>query len=268
MEKQHIQAAASTAVKACDQAAQVIDQFLSSGDWKVHNKADNTPVTEVDVAAEVAIKKVLEAADFSAGFYGEETGRSDVQQSSDSDAAQLLWLVDPIDGTKSFVRQSPFYSTQIALMQADELLVGVSNAPAFGERMVASRGNGVQINGHEVRCNETVALDQAYLSTGNLATLAADSRRWSSLATLVTQVKRTRGYGDFCHYHQLCCGQCDIIIESDVNILDIAALYVGVVEAGGVMTDLQGQAIGLQTTSVLAASSHALHQATLQLLSA
>jgi histidinol-phosphatase len=268
MEKQRIQAATIAAVEATDQAAKVIGQFLSSGDWQVHNKADNTPVTEVDIAAEVAIKKVLDAAPIGADFYGEETGRTERQQADDSDAAQLLWLVDPIDGTKSFVRQSPFYSTQIALMENDELIVGVSNAPAFGERLVASRGNGVQLNGVNVQSNDNVALKDAYLSTGNLATIASDSRHWSSLAKLVTQVKRTRGYGDFCHYHQLCCGQCDLIVESDVNILDIAALYVGVVEAGGVMTDLQGQPIGLQTTSVLAASTQSLHRSALQLLSA
>jgi len=82
---------------------------------------------------------------------------------------------------------------------------------------------------------------------------------WQALGNLMTKVRRVRGYGDFCHYHQLCCGQADLVIESDVNILDIAALTVGVREAGGVITDLNGAAIGVDTTSVLAAGTAELH---------
>ena len=83
---------------------------------------------------------------------------------------------------------------------------------------------------------------------------------------MVSRVKRVRGYGDFCHYHQLCAGQADLIIESDVNILDIAALTVGVREAGGIITDLQGHAIDETTTSVLAAATTELHKAALDIL--
>jgi len=263
MTNQLLQSATEHAENACIEAAKVVDRFLRSGDWSVTNKPDNTPVTEVDVAAEEAIKKVLLATDIDADFYGEETGRT-----GSTSQSSLMWLVDPIDGTKSFVRQSPFYSTQIALMHGEELVVGVSNAPAYGERMVATRGAGVQLNGKAVRCNAQVQLSDAYLSTGNLSTLAADAKSWQSLASLVSQVKRTRGYGDFCHYHQLCCGQADIVVESDVNILDIAALCVAVREAGGVITDLHGSAITLETTSVLAAANAALHASVLAILNA
>ncbi len=265
MNKQLLDRATEAANQACDAASLEIERFLNSGDWSVSNKPDNTPVTEVDVAAEHAIKKVLLATELGADFYGEETGRHSKAQSEQND---LLWLVDPIDGTKSFVRQSPFYSTQVALLQGDELVVGVSNAPAYGERLVATKGQGVHLNGKAVECNADVQLNDAYLSTGNITTLAADTQGWLALGKLVGQVKRSRGYGDFCHYHQLCCGHTDIIIESDVNILDIAALYVGVTQAGGVMTDLEGNTINQQTTSVLAAANKPLHDAVLALFSA
>jgi len=267
MTNQLLQSATEHAITACDEAASVVERFLRSGDWSVSNKPDNTPVTEVDVAAEEAIKKVLMAAKIDAEFYGEETGRTAANTAKPSKDS-LLWLVDPIDGTKSFVRQSPFYSSQIALMQGDELVVGVSNAPAYGERLVATKGAGVELNGKAVRCNAEVNLKEAYLSTGNLTTLASNPTQWQALATLVSQVKRTRGYGDFCHYHQLCCGQADIVVESDVNILDIAALTVAVREAGGVITDLSGNAITQDTTSVLAAANAPLHSAVLAILSA
>ncbi len=268
MENQFLQSATLAAVQATDRAADVIEQFLSKDDWSVSTKPDNTPVTEVDVAAEMAIKTELESAMIPADFYGEETGRARSQAARESSEPALLWLVDPIDGTKSFVRRSPFYSTQIALMQEHELVVGVSNAPAYGERLVATRGQGAELNGKAVRCNQSVTLEDAYLSSGNLVTMAGDIAAWGNYGNLVSRVARTRGYGDFCHYHQLCCGQADIVVESDVNILDIAALFVAVTEAGGVMTDLQGGPIDLESRSVLAAANSSLHKAVLDLLNA
>jgi histidinol-phosphatase len=94
-------------------------------------------------------------------------------------------------------------------------------------------------------------LDAAIVSSGNLKTLASGPR-WARYGELVTQVNRIRGYGDFVHYHLLARGALDAVIESDVNILDIAALTVLVEEAGGTFTDLEGAPVGLSTTSVLA----------------
>ena len=109
-------------------------------------------------------------------------------------------------------------------------------------------------------------MSDASLSTGNIRSLAA-SGSWSSLGNILALANRTRGYGDYYHYHRLAAGQIDAVIESDINILDIAALYVIVTESGGVFTDLQGQAVGLDTTSVLAATP-ALHSLLLEKLNA
>jgi histidinol-phosphatase len=102
------------------------------------------------------------------------------------------------------------------------------------------------------------SLGEAILSTGNLRTLAAAPAGWSRFGTLVGQVNRLRGYGDFLHYHLLARGSLEAVIESDVNILDVAALSVIVREAGGVFTDLEGREIDLGTTTVLAGNA-ALH---------
>lgn len=247
--------ALAVAIKAADAGEQTIKAYDTSGSWSVSYKADDSPVTEVDIATEKAISFVLSEHSPQAAFYGEETGRTDAAENSE----KLLWLVDPIDGTKSFIRNMPFYSTQIALSENNELCVGVSNAPAYGERLTARAGGGAWLNGEQVKCRNTQALSEAFLSTGNLDRLAKIPAAWTIFGEIIQTVRRVRGYGDFCHYHQLCCGQTDLIIESDVNILDIAALTVGIREAGGVITDLSGGAIGLETTSVLAAGTKELH---------
>lgn len=234
-----------TAVEAARAAESVIRHYYRA-DVEVMRKADASPVTAADIESEREIKRVLGAAFPAHGFHGEELGR----QHSGSD---YLWLIDPIDGTKSFVRGYPFFSTQIALMYRGELVVGVSNAPLFdgGELACAARGAGATFNGEPIRVSDVDDLAGATLSLGNIAALAA-SPDWGPVGELIGRVDRVRGYGDFYHYHLLASGRIDAIVESDLNILDIAALTVIVREAGGDITALDGSAIGLDTASVLA----------------
>jgi len=250
----------SVARRAAEDAAtaaeSVINDFLQRGNWSVTLKQDDSPVTEVDVATEQRIKQILTDAVPAAAFFGEETGKA---SGDDPSASQYRWLVDPIDGTKSFIRGMPFYSTQIALEDNGELIVGVSHAPAYKERLVAVRGEGVWLNDTEVKCSDVDSIDNAFLSSGNLSSMASHAGNWERYGHVVRRARRVRGYGDFCHYHQLCCGQTDLIVESDVNILDIAALTVAIRVAGGVITDLSGSAITEETTSVLAACTKTLH---------
>src|ERR1700678_3145466 len=190
---------------------------------EVRIKADRTPVTEADVRCEIAIREILEARFPSHGFYGEETGSRDAN-------AESLWLVDPIDGTKAFVREYPMFSTQIALMRGGEIVLGVSSAPVYGELSFAERGSGAYLNGKPLAVSRIATLESAALSSGNLKTLASGSR-WARYGALVAQVNRIRGYGDFLHYHLLAAGKIDAVIETDVNILDIAACVAIVTEA-------------------------------------
>lgn len=244
----HLQAALDAAHAAGD-----IIRKAYRGNFEVQFKADFSPVTDVDVAAERAIRKLLSSRFPDHGFYGEETGFSGSRAGRDS---EYLWLVDPIDGTKAFVRGYPVFSVQIALMHRGDLVLGVSSAPCWndgrGELAWAAVGQGAHLDGQRIRISDITTLAKATLSTGNLARLAA-SPAWANLGALIPRLHRIRGYGDFLHYHFLASGKLDAVVESDVNILDIAALTVIVREAGGVFTDLRGGPVGLDTTSVLAA---------------
>ena len=236
---------------AADAAQAVIRHYYEAG-VDIELKADATPVTRADVESEQAIQGIIRERFPDHGFFGEETGQRDID-------AEYVWLIDPIDGTKSFVRRYPFFSTQIALMHRGRLVLGLSNAPLFGERAWAEAGEGAFMNGERISVAPTLDLQEATLSTGNLKSIA-ESPRWSDLGALVARVNRVRGYGDFYHYHLLASGRIDLVVESDVNILDIAALAVVVREAGGVFTDLAGGEPGLGTRNVLAAANGRLHR--------
>ena len=244
------------ALEAARAAAEVIGGYYQRN-LEIRTKADQTPVTEADVRAEQAIRAILEKRFPGYGFYGEETGQRDL-------GAESVWLVDPIDGTKSCVRECPFFSTQIALLRGGRFVLGVSSAPAYGELAWAEDGAGAYLNERPLRVSATSALGSSIVSTGNLKTLAR-SAQWGKLGALIGQISRIRGYGDFVHYHLLARGSLDAVIESDVSILDIAAVSVIVREAGGTFTDLAGAELTLGTTSVLASNGR-LHAAILAAL--
>ncbi|MEZ5454980.1 MAG: inositol monophosphatase family protein [Lysobacteraceae bacterium] len=251
-----LQHALQVARDAAQRAGELINHYYGAG-VDVVLKADASPVTRADIESEQVIREVLQSAFPTHAIFGEEHGYS-----GESD---FLWMVDPIDGTKSFVRRYPMFSTQIALMYRGELVLGVSHASAFGETAWAVRGGGAWMDGQPIRVAAIDQLAQATLSTGNLKSLAGSSRGWRALAGLVQNVSRVRGYGDFFHYHLLARGALDVVVESDVNILDIAALAVIVREAGGVFTDLDGNPLDLQTRTVLAGTP-SLHAQVLQQL--
>ncbi len=245
------------AAREAAQAAAAVIRSLYQKNLTVTTKADATPVTEADIRAEEAIRTILTDRFPSYGFYGEETGQHAM-------GAENVWLVDPIDGTKSFVRECPFFSTQIALMRAGRMVLGVSSAPAYDELAWAEEGAGAWLNDKPIHVSRLAELSAAIVSSGNLKTLAR-SVQWTRYGELIGKVSRIRGYGDFVHYHLLARGSLDVVIESDVNILDIAALTVLVREAGGTFTDLQGREVGLDTTTVLATNGP-LHSSVLAAL--
>jgi len=251
----------STQLQAALDAAQAAGEVIRSlygRKVRVQIKPDHSPVTEADMRAEEIIRRMLSERCPSYGFYGEETGGERLD-------AEAVWLVDPLDGTKSFIRECPFFSTQIALLRAGRLVLGVSSAPLYRELAWAEEGCGAFLNGAPVRVSATTDFADAVISSGNLKSLAASAHSWQRFGALIQRVSRIRGYGDFVHYHLLARGALDIVLESDVNILDIAALSVIVREAGGRCTDLQGEPLGLSTTSVLATNG-ALHQPVLEAL--
>jgi len=241
----------TAAIDAANAAAVVIRRYYQQN-IAITIKADKSPVTQADVETEQVIRKLISARFPEHGFYGEETGSEGLDK-------EYLWLVDPIDGTKAFVREYPMFSTQIALMHNGKLILGVSSAPVYGELAYGEVGVGAWLNDKPIKVSDIDSIEGCAISGGNLKTLALSSQ-WNNYGKLIARAHRIRGYGDFLHYHLLAAGKLDVVIESDVNILDIAALSVIVAAAGGRFTQLDGKAIGLETTTVLATNGR-LHEA-------
>lgn len=250
------QAALVVAKRAAERAGTIIASHFRSA-LAVEHKADESPVTRADREAEIAIRETLREAFPDDAIYGEEYGHDG--------QGPRLWLVDPLDGTKAFVRGYDFVSTQIALAVEDRIEVAVSMAPLRNECAHALRTGGSVVDGARAQTSSTIAIDGAHLSTGNLKSLAL-SPGFARLAAVIPRLGRIRGYGDYVHYHLLARGALDAVLESDVHILDVAALSLIVSEAGGVLTDLYGNTLTMQSTSVLAAATPQLHQALLSAL--
>ena len=248
-------------------AATLIARRYAAG-VAARTKSDGSPVTDADVEAERAIRTVIARAFPDHAVYGEELGH-------DATRSEFLWLVDPIDGTKSFVRRYPMFSTQVCVWRQGVAQAAVSSAPWFGEVAWASRGGGAFLQrtapdgaalGAPARLAVSAvdALERAMLSTGNLKTLASGPA-WPAFGRLVARLDRLRGYGDFWHYHLLAQGSADAVLESDLNILDVAALALIVEEAGGRVTTLDGGPLTLATRDLLATNGR-LHDAVLAAL--
>ena len=230
------------------------------------NKQDGSPVTDADIDAERAIRAVITKHYPAHAVYGEELGH---QEGHDANRSEFLWLVDPIDGTKSFVRRYEMFSVQVCVWRAGVAQAAVSAAPWFGESAWAARGAGAYLKDGDgsilrLAVSSVATLESAALSTGNLRSLASGAA-WPAFGRLVAQVDRIRGYGDFWHYHLLAKGSLDAVLESDLNILDIAALALIVEEAGGRITTLGGAPLALDSRDVLA-SNGVLHDAVLAAL--
>jgi histidinol-phosphatase len=130
-------------------------------------------------------------------------------------------------------------------------VLGVSSAPVYGELCRAERGEGVLLNDKPARVSDKSSIEEATISVGNMKSLALGPQ-WTAYGKMIARAHRIRGYGDFLHYHLLAAGKIDVVIETDVNILDIAACVAIVREAGGRFTQLDGAPITLASTSVLA----------------
>ncbi|GHG45279.1 histidinol-phosphatase [Sinomonas cellulolyticus] len=216
--------------------AQTMERFKAL-DLKVETKPDLTPVTDADRAAEEAIRGQLSRSRPRDAVIGEEFGTTG--------HGARRWIIDPIDGTKNFVRGVPVWATLIALADGDEVVVGVVSAPALGRRWWAARGAGAYTGRSLASATR--------LKVSNVSSLADASLSYSSLSGwkdrgslddflgLTDSVWRTRAYGDFWSYCLVAEGAVDIATEPDLALYDMAALVPIVTEAGGRFTSLEGE---------------------------
>ena len=242
------------ALRLADQAdALTMDRF-GALDLAIETKPDLTPVTDADKGAEETLRAILTEARPGDGIFGEEFGGAPV-------STGRVWVLDPIDGTKNFVRGVPVWCTLIALISDGVPVVGVISAPALGRRWWAADGLGAHTSfagrQRRIQVSGVNELSAASLSYSDLTT-GWDDRRERFVA-LTDEVWRVRAYGDFWSYCLGAEGAVDIACEPEVKVWDIAPLDILIREAGGTFSSLDGQA-GPHGGSALATNGH-LHEA-------
>ncbi len=223
------------ALELADIADAITMSRFRADDLRVSTKPDLTPVSEADEAVERAIRDRL--ADYPGhAVLGEEFG---VHAPDD---AEFRWIIDPIDGTKNYVRGVPIWATLVGLEQAGELVVGVVAAPALGMRWWAGRGLGAHRNGDKLSVSSVSEIADAHLSFAwDTSERFHENGMGERLLALSHRCWRTRGIGDFWQHMLVAEGAFDISIDPIVSLWDVAALVPIVEEAGGRWSTLDGR---------------------------
>ena len=217
-------------------ADEITTRRFGAVDLTVQAKPDLTPVSDADTAVESMVRTRLAGARPQDAVVGEEYGATG--------EADRRWIVDPIDGTKNFVRRAPVWATLLALQVEGQVVVGVASAPALGRRWWASRGGGAWMSHagappRRLAVSQVSSLDDAFLSYSSLVGWE-EQKRLDGFLALSRQVWRTRAFGDFWSHLLVAEGAVDVSCEPEVSLWDLAALQPIVEEAGGRFSDLSG----------------------------
>lgn len=225
------------AARLADAADAITIARFRARDLVVESKPDRTPVTDADTAVEDAVRELLAAHRPDDGVAGEERGGV-------ATGPGRSWVLDPIDGTKNFLRGLPVWATLIALVEDGRPVVGMVSAPALGRRWWASAGGGAWLldgaGERRLAVSRVASLADAYLSTTHLGTWVEYHSREAYLA-LVDECWENRAFGDFWSHCLVAEGSIDVAAEAIVNPWDVAAAQILVEEAGGRFTDLHGE---------------------------
>ncbi|UDY24675.1 inositol monophosphatase family protein [Nocardioides sp. Kera G14] len=247
-----------------DDADSISNDRFKALDLHVMTKPDLTPVSDADKAVEDSIRRTLSRARNRDAITGEEFGST----AGSSATSGRRWIIDPIDGTKNYVRGVPVWATLISLAVEDEVVMSVVSAPQLGRRWWASKGQGSWtgkslMKGTQLHVSDVRRLDDASFAYSDLSEWE-DRGNLDGMMALMRRVWRTRGYGDFWSYMLLAEGAVDIAAEPELALYDMAALVPIVVEAGGSFTSLDGKP-GPWGGNALATNGH-LHEAALSFL--
>ncbi|MBV1776380.1 histidinol phosphate phosphatase [Burkholderiaceae bacterium DAT-1] len=240
-----------------DAARKVILSHYRTG-VAIDDKSDASPVTLADRGAEEVMRAMINARLPEHGIIGEEFGR-------EREAAEWVWVFDPVDGTKSFVCGRPTFCTLIGLLHFGKPVLGVIDQAVLGERWVGIVGEGTWLNGEPVHVSNEQQLSRARVGSTGPQYLAGDTlERFNRVAT---KGRFTLWGGDAYLYAQVATGGLEVVVESGLKLHDFAALAPVVIGAGGVMTDWQGHALDKESTGQVVATVHPeLHQEVLEVL--
>ena len=220
-------------------------------------KADGSPVTIADRAAEEVIRATISARFPGHAFFGEEfgrTGRSD-----------HVWIIDPIDGTKNFMTGIPIFGTQIALMVNGELVLGVSNCPALRELAYGEKGRGAFLNEKPIHVSGISRLADARICFGGINYFGKIGRE-AGMLRILNQSRRVRAFGDCWAYHLIASGRFEANLEAQIRIWDIAAAAAIVEAAGGKATDIDGNPVTMDIRTFIASNGR-VHDELIDILS-
>ena len=243
------------AVEAAHQAGQFALRHFDTG-LAVQWKPDQSPVTLADRGAEQLLRASLLGAFPSDGFLGEESGAT-------PGSSGFRWIIDPIDGTRGFIRGVPLWATLVGLEYKGELIAGVTYLPALGQTYRALRGDGAYRDERKIHVSTVDRLAEAHIFYSSLSWFAKAGREQQFLS-LIKQTQRQRGFGDFYGFVLVAQGSGDLMVEHGVHSWDLGALVPIVEEAGGKMTDWNGNT-DIDKPDVLA-SNGLLHDAALRIL--
>ncbi len=235
--------------RLADAAGQAIRPYYRAA-FAMETKADASPVTQADRAAEAAIRAILEAERPHDGIIGEEYG-------SVREGAERVWVLDPIDGTRSFIAGRPIFGTLIALLEGGQPMLGVIDQPITRERWIGAHGRVTTLNEGPVRTRACRSLADAHLATTGPGYFPGDAKAaFDRVATLARDVLWG---GDCYNYALLAAGHLDLVIEAGLQLYDLAALVPVVEGAGGLMRDWKGNALTADSDGkVIAAGDAAL----------
>ena len=219
------------AIAAARAAGEVALKYFRT-ELTVERKSDASPVTRADREAEESAVAVLRAALPECGVLGEEYGEQGSQD--------RRWIVDPIDGTRSFIRGIPYFATLIALEEEGEITTGVIYAPALDDMLYAQKGQGAFDRSGRLRVSSVGTLRRSMLVFGGVSGLRRGGY-WPAYERLVDASGRQRAYGDYFGYTFIARGQAEAMIDIDLKPWDLAAVKIIVEEAGGRFTDFAGQ---------------------------
>jgi histidinol phosphatase-like enzyme (inositol monophosphatase family) len=237
------------AQRLADAAGEAIRPFYRAR-FTIETKADHSPVTEVDRAAEAAMRAILARERPDDGVNGEEYG-------VDRPDAARIWALDPIDGTRAFLAGRPLFGTLIALIEDGIPILGVIDQPIARDRWIGAVGRGTTLNGVAARVRACPALDRAHLATTGPSLFTAEGA--ACFERLRRQVGDTLWGGDCHNYGLVASGHLDLVVESGLKLHDFAALAPVVEGAGGRMTDWRGRPLTAASVGdVIAAGDPAL----------